>query len=187
MRRFSSGAIDDAAGERRQRAGDALEQRRLAGPVGADDGGAKPAGNSPSRVMHRRVAVVAEGEIVEANGFHRITAMTNHPQCREQHDDAHEGAGRPTPEAATGSVPEPGREGDARRDDARRGDRDRGDDREPAWTCYVLILHFCPGSGGRCGGASSWGESYHGGYPGNHAVASIPARAGPSWPGLSRP
>jgi hypothetical protein len=56
----------DAALQRSQFAGNALEQRRFAGAVGADDGQQAAGGNLAVQVVNRRMAIVAQRQIVEA-------------------------------------------------------------------------------------------------------------------------
>jgi hypothetical protein len=56
--------------ERRKRTGDALEQRRLAGAIGSHDRRQAAMGDLATEVMHRRVAVIAERQIVEADSGH---------------------------------------------------------------------------------------------------------------------
>ena len=58
----------DAAGERPQQPDDGLQQRGLAGTVGADDGGERARAEAAADVMDRGMAVIAEGEIIEADG-----------------------------------------------------------------------------------------------------------------------
>ena len=60
----------DAAGKRLQEADDALEQRRLAGPVGTDDRNQRAFLHGTAEVMHRRVALIAEREIVKEKFRH---------------------------------------------------------------------------------------------------------------------
>ena len=55
----------DPPGERLEHADHALEQRRLAGAVGADHRGQRAALDRAVEMMHRRVAVIAEREIAE--------------------------------------------------------------------------------------------------------------------------
>jgi hypothetical protein len=58
----------DAAGERPQQADDGLQQRRLAGAVGADDGRQRARPEAAAQVMDGGMAVVAEREIIEPDG-----------------------------------------------------------------------------------------------------------------------
>jgi secreted PhoX family phosphatase len=56
----------DAPLQRSQFAGNAFEQRRFAGAVGTDDGQQAAGGNLSVQVVNRRMAIVAQGQIVEA-------------------------------------------------------------------------------------------------------------------------
>jgi len=60
----------DAAGERRHDADDALEQRRLAGTVGADHREQRAARDHAVEMVHRRVAVIAKRQIVKGQLRH---------------------------------------------------------------------------------------------------------------------
>jgi hypothetical protein len=56
----------DAALQRPQFAGDAFEQRRFAGAVGTNDGQQAAGGNLPVQVVNRRMTIVAQSQIIEA-------------------------------------------------------------------------------------------------------------------------
>jgi hypothetical protein len=61
----------DRAGERLDRADHALEQSRLAGAVRPDDRNQRAAPDGAAQMMHRRMAFVAERQIVESQFSHR--------------------------------------------------------------------------------------------------------------------
>ena len=58
----------DPPGERPQQPDDGLQQRGLAGAVGADDGRQRTRAEAAAEVMDRGMAVIAEREIVETDG-----------------------------------------------------------------------------------------------------------------------
>ena len=77
--RVEAKALDRAA-ERRERAGDALGERRFAGPVRPDDGDEAARVNLEVEVMHRRVPVVAERQVAAGQRQAHRSAQTTPPQ-----------------------------------------------------------------------------------------------------------
>ena len=72
----------DASAQRPKLAGDALEQGRLAGAVGADDGEQRPGLDVAGHVMNGRMPVVAERRVVEGNRRHASRHATSRPTTR---------------------------------------------------------------------------------------------------------
>ena len=62
----------DRARERLERAGDCLEQGRLAGAVGADHREQRAVIHDSVEMMHRRMAVIAQREILQSQLRHRF-------------------------------------------------------------------------------------------------------------------
>src|SRR3954451_17920471 len=60
----------DAAVERLEDADDATQQRRLAGAVRADHGDQRAGRDLAAEVVHRRMPVIAECDVVEVHGRH---------------------------------------------------------------------------------------------------------------------
>ena len=73
-----AGATQDAAGHRLQHADDALHQRRFARAVGPDHRRQRPARRVPLEVVHGRMAVVAQRQVIESQtGFGHFQPKVN--------------------------------------------------------------------------------------------------------------
>src|SRR5262249_53078534 len=74
----------DPSGQRSQESDDSLQQRGLAGAVGTDDRGQRARPEAAAQMMDRRMAVIAQREIIEPDG-----SSAHDHQSRAQPTAAH--------------------------------------------------------------------------------------------------